>query len=501
MPTYYISPSGVDTNNGLGPDASHATNKPWLTINKAMATGSPVLPGDIVYIGPGVYYNAGGAVPIVPISGITSTASPTTFEGDPDNRQGFKDGSGVRLAPGICHVTTRTSTNGLGGTLTDTSHLFGLSTNGPDGLIFRNLSLEADPLNGFIFLVNWATVTTLLVEDCRLSGNSVIGGTAGAPTAARNWTIRRCVVIGGTLLSGSNSNAAATADADLAVLFENNLLLGARIGQLALGASGGNIAGGIIFRGNTIFGTGSSILNSLALRVSTVTPCRVERNIAVGAVWVSAGTAGHFVDDGRNVDCSQAASVNFTPAGTSISSPAMLLNLPDLIKWGLALPVVDALGWAPEAAASVRRSGGTSTLADFRNRTVRPWGNGGPSVGCWESADLSQDTTSAITGGGANSLKLIGAGEVSLFIPVKAAATTITIITKSTSYGGTDYPQAILEPSGSLGYAGGSDTAVAATEETLSIGPFTPSVAGVIELRLVSRSTTPSSATYFDVLV
>jgi hypothetical protein len=52
--TYFISPSGNDSNNRLGADASHATNKPWLTLEKGMNTGSPVLPGDTIYIAPRV---------------------------------------------------------------------------------------------------------------------------------------------------------------------------------------------------------------------------------------------------------------------------------------------------------------------------------------------------------------------------------------------------------------------------------------------------------------
>ena len=36
MTTYYVSPNGSDSNNGLGPDASHASNKPFLTIGKIL---------------------------------------------------------------------------------------------------------------------------------------------------------------------------------------------------------------------------------------------------------------------------------------------------------------------------------------------------------------------------------------------------------------------------------------------------------------------------------
>jgi hypothetical protein len=498
--TYYISPSGSDANNGLGPDASHATNKPWLTFSKAMTGATPVVPGDTVYVGPGFYYSAGCTV----ITAITSSASPTTFEGDPDNRLGFKDGSGVRLTPGVCWATTRSAADTLGGPITLTTDLFNLNTNGPDGLIFRKLCLEAQVNNGSIFPVSLATVTGLTVEDCRLIGQAVIFGNTGAPTAGRGYRVRRCLILGGSLLTISNANAAATADADLDIVYEDNLCLGARMGSLAIGASGGNLGGGVIYRRNTIFACAAQSLVTTALRVSTVVPIRLTGNIHVASTTVGAGTAGHVVSDGYGVDVGIFTPSNYTPHATDVLQPAMLLNLPDLVKWGLAPPMYDVCGWSPDASASQRATGATVTLSDFRGRTPRPWGAGGPSVGAWEAASMSKDTSSAITGGGTNAVALTGAGETPspILVPVRSGvAITLTIKTKSTTYGGTNWPQAILEPRGSIGFAGLTATATSAAEQTLTLGPFTPTADGVVELRLVSRSTTPSSTTLFDVLV
>ena len=50
MTTYYVDfVNGLDANNGLGPDASDGTNKPWKTITKllgaaGMASGDTGLP-------------------------------------------------------------------------------------------------------------------------------------------------------------------------------------------------------------------------------------------------------------------------------------------------------------------------------------------------------------------------------------------------------------------------------------------------------------------------
>ena len=54
MATYYISNWGSDSNNGLGPDPTHASNKPWLTIAKALGAAG-IASGDTVYLCPGTY--------------------------------------------------------------------------------------------------------------------------------------------------------------------------------------------------------------------------------------------------------------------------------------------------------------------------------------------------------------------------------------------------------------------------------------------------------------
>lgn len=497
MADYYVSPHGSDANNGLGPDPTHATNKPWLTVAKATNTGSVVVPGDTVWIAPETIWASGGT----PIAAIASVASPTTFRGDPLNSRGFKDGSGVLLPPRETVLTTRTSGTGFGVAIGSVSDLFNLNANGVDGLTFRDLVLECDVDNGSLFSVNYATVSDLLIEDCRLIGLYVFGGNNGVPTAGRNWRMRRCVQLGGlTFQAGNLTAAAATADADLDIIVEDCLLLGVRLGSFALGGAGGNLAGGIIFRNNTIIATAANALATVASRVSTVTPIRLLGNMVVCSVFVNAGTAGHVVDDGDNAELASFGSSNYTrnTAAGSARQPGLLLELPDLVKWGLRLPFADFLGWSPIAHANQRASDIAVTRADFRNRTVRPWG-AGASVGYVEANPASQDTGSQITGGGANSLKITGQGEVSLFIPVTAAATTIAVTTKSSGYGGTNYPQLILVANPALGIASDlTDTAAAGTEEALSVGPFTPTAAGVVEVRLVSRSSSVSSATYFD---
>ena len=52
MATYYLDfVNGSDANNGLGPDASHASNKPWKTLGKLLGA-SGFASGDTAYLSP-----------------------------------------------------------------------------------------------------------------------------------------------------------------------------------------------------------------------------------------------------------------------------------------------------------------------------------------------------------------------------------------------------------------------------------------------------------------
>jgi hypothetical protein len=55
MTTYYVDPvNGLDANNGLGPDASAVSNKPWKTLAKLLGAAG-FASGDTAYLAPGTY--------------------------------------------------------------------------------------------------------------------------------------------------------------------------------------------------------------------------------------------------------------------------------------------------------------------------------------------------------------------------------------------------------------------------------------------------------------
>lgn len=501
MATYFISPSGSNSNNGLGPDASAATNKPWLTLAKAMNTGSPVVPGDTVYLAPGYFFSSS----MTPIAGISSSGSPTKFIGDPLNVQGFKDGSGVLLAPGIPWVTTRSAVDTIDGDISSTSVLFVANTNKPSGLQFSFMMLEGGGSNAAhaIWQFDLAGGTDTLFSDCLLSCRRILASQSGAPTAGLNITLQRCTIFCRDAVAISTTTAAATANADLNITLRECLIFGAITGgtNMAIGASGGNLGGGVHVIDSTCFC--DNFITTVALRVSTVAPvtysgCTVQSYF--NSTQINCGTSGQVIDSGYNRKFCGSADTNVTLAGTSVKNPAPNFVLPHLVTWGLELPRADFMGWSDAAHSAQRFSASGSVLPDFRGRTPKPWGSGA-SIGYIEAGLFAQDATSAISTGGTNSAKITGAGELSLFVPVDASATTISVTTKSGSYGGTNWPQLIVVANPSVGLM--SDQVIAATsasEQIVTSPSFTPTVQGVVEVRLISRSSSTTSTTNFDQL-
>jgi hypothetical protein len=224
--------------------------------------------------------------------------------------------------------------------------------------------------------------------------------------------------------------------------------------------------------------------------------------VIFAGIPLSSGDVGQIIDDGYNrySPYGSNGNINVTSPASSIAGVMPLFNLPDVVKWGIELPRADVFGWSDRAPTSVRFSGGSATgELDWRGRTARPWG-GGPSIGYVEAPDLTQDTSSAITSGGTNSLKLVGAGEHwPIDVALDGNINTITVVTKSTSYGGTNYPQLVLEANPAISLAAQTATATSASEQTLTLSGLS-GISGAARLRLVSRSSSTTSVTYFDLL-
>lgn len=211
MATYYVSKDGNNANNGLGPDASHATNKPWLTFGKALST---LTSGDVAYIAPGVYRE---------VNTLSATwASETIFRGDPRNVQGFRNGSGVRVPPGAVRITGYTTNDTTAGSASAV-----LTTNGKSYGSFEDLYFH--PYQGVKAIdADDGASTNLRFTRCYLQAVSGAGIYLRANYGVvSNFTLENCIVCsGGSGQAFRFSTVTGTgSDWDANVILRNNVLI------------------------------------------------------------------------------------------------------------------------------------------------------------------------------------------------------------------------------------------------------------------------------------
>lgn len=493
MATFYVSTNGSDANNGQGPDASHATNKPWLTLGKALGAAG-IASGDTVYVAPGVYR----AVTTV---NMTSPVAETFVLGDPQNGQGFKDGSGVLTPAGDVRLSAYTTND-----TSAPSASVVLTLNARDLLTFRNLVFHGG--TGACVNNNAGSVSCTFQDCLFITGQNVPAIIAAASAdVAVNLTVDRCVICGG----GGNAAVditlptSAVADYDSNILIRNCLIFNCHRGVFV--ASSGAAAfkgGGVKFYGNTLMGFSSAgFVTNSAGTLSTTIPCLVYNNVFnANVTGLSAATSGQITEDFNLIWC-LTPRTNVTAGGSSKTSPnhAWLFEMgQDCISGRLPrrfmTPTFDspALGFGNQSVGN--------TL-DYCGRS-RP--SGGKSVagtvGYLERHDTAERETTTVDAG-SNAAKIIGPGDHDLLIPVDAAATTITIRARfDTNHGAGSKPQAILLASPDIGVTTSTATVTAAVDtwQTLTLGPFTPTAKGWVTLRLVSRAAAGNGVAFFDTL-
>lgn len=507
MTVYYGSAlTGNDSWNGRSPNPGGAGVGPWKTIGKSVNTGSVLLPGDTCYYAGGKYYNEQN---ISPIASITSSISPTAIRGDPGNVQGFLDAEGNRLPAARCYVTTRLSTESASG-VSSTSAVLNLGAVDAAGLQFYNFFFESLGLTS----TNSGTITVdprrwtdgQMIDCVVVSSAACIFCSGQAPTAGRNWLFRRPIWISGGARPAFFFNpvaAAATADADLNITIEHGLCIGDIQFNPGTGV-GSNAGGGLHVKGMTGIGPGNSsafLVMGTTGRHSTVTKSTIEGCIVFGGFTtiVSSVDTGCFVSKGSNlsIGCFTAPTTVPDGPGDVRNAPAHLV-LPDLLKSGLVTDLNDIFGVWSDMDNILRFSGWDNTSPDFRGTTTRPWA-GGATPGYLESGNFVQDRTSQLTGGGATSFAIYGRGERLFPFQLDPVSTTITVLTKSTAYVGTDWPSIILQENPALGITQVTATATDATEQTLTIS-ITPTNTGAGVLRLRSGNGGKSGWTFFDVV-
>lgn len=509
MTVFYADFSnGNDANNGLGPDASHATNKPWKTIAKALGA-SGMASGDTLYLAPGSFRE------VVTVA-MTSATAETSIIGDPANAQGFKDASGVLVPPGDV-VWTGYTTDDV--TAPSTTSLLTLA--GRDFLTFRNIVMVGSNVDPSV--VNAATgtsATNITFRDCVLIAGNIAGRIVRCETAAgvaASWTIDRCTIIGNSPTAGSvgvilNRHSA---DYDANVQITNCLFInptGGSTGNVRVSSTGAGtgLGGGVDLVSCTVFG--GCALSTADANLSTSIPCTITGSIlyAPGTSGaIQANTAGQITED-YNWIWATTRDTNVTDGANSVSSTGGPPRAP-LFEFGQArISGRQARPFLMPAPGSPFLNFGVSGApsVDHLNRP-RPAGSGlaasagvGVAVGAYERHDTAQQELTTVDASGSG-LVIVGPGDHDLKIPVDATATTISIKGRyDTSHGTTNKPQVLLLANAKLGVSAQTLTmsAAANTWETLTTSSFTPSTKGVVTIRLVSRSAAGGGKAFFDTL-
>jgi hypothetical protein len=487
--TYYVDPvNGLDANNGLGPDASHATNKPWQTLFKLLGS-SGLTSGGIAYLAPGVYRENNITC------NMTNPTAPTDIIGDPANAQGFKTAAGARVASGQVQWTAYSPNDKSATTLNQLLGINGRSfltfaniyfiggrnamivnADSPGGnLTFRNCSFTSQQLR--CIRIGLTPLTpNILIDACRFytfnAGTGVefqFNRTAGLDYDA-NCTVQRC-------------------------LFQAQ---GSPVIAIASTGSGAGLGGGVRILDCTVLAGGDAIYVQDA-NVSLSYPTRVTRCfISAEANALRATTTGQLYEEFNLITAgTPRANVPVGKGSNSDFSYAPLLHFGQEQAWGAQV----RLQGTPMAASPLIGFAGGGLGNDLLDNP-RPSGATGNALGAVGALERynnwGQETTTVRTG--ANALSVTGPGVQDFDIPVDAAATTVSVYLRhDANYTGPDPELRIVRGE----EAGVPDIIAPVTSGAPDVweqvsATFTPTSAGIVTLRLVSQDRAGTGKAFAD---
>jgi hypothetical protein len=572
MTTYYISKNGSDSNNGLGPDASHATNKPWLTIGKALGA-SGIASGDTVYIAPGIYRE-------VNTIAMTSPTVETKVIGDYTNAQGFKDSSGVLIAAGEIVNSNYIQANAP--EFAGPNAAGPINLNGRDFLTFENIIFFAGSSNCIVSTTTHARNIT--IRKCTLiecSNVAAISHTVAADEAS-TWIIEKSIIVvqAGNSAITITFTTSSSADYDANIIIRDCLIVGQNgVNVTATGAASFK-GGGVYIRGCTIIASSSGVVTGSA-NVSTTFPVAV-RNCRVQSfsIGVNANTSGQITEDWNQLACPSprtnvTAGVNSMISNTQASfmewgqsrlygflarapftlvsgmignmfgnevataSDTDLFNRPNPAGGGKVSSIATDSGTATAGAASTLTDSGKSwTVNAFSEMVVEITGGTGSGqfrtittntatvltvLPAWSTNPASGSTYSIYHRGklkfigahgrhdtaiketttvrtGSNAIVIVGPGDHDFNLAVDAVSTTVSVYMRyDTLHGTTNKPQMKIINGEECGVSEATATMTSGidTWEQISLN-FTPARAGIITIRLLSRSAVGNGKAFAD---
>jgi len=493
MATYYVcSSTGSDANNGLGPDASHASNKPWLTIQKCLGAAG-ISSGDTVYIGPGTYRE------VVTVA-MTSAVAETSVLGDPGNAQGFKTAAGVLVSAAEVIWTAYTTNDTTAPSASATLNLAGR-----DFLTFQYITFVQG--SSYVVQADTNTSTNITIRDCSLmaTGTTNMISITGAFSVVANWLVERTVFFGsGASVFNIQPATGAGADWDLGFVVRNCAYYGAgsSSGFLAVVQASGGLAnkpGGVLVYNCTVIGAG---IMWTATDVSTTIPCQVNNSVNVAfsvGGSVKATTLGMLVEN-YNYLRNSTTHNNVTQGANTVT------NNNRAPTWNAGQELL--YGWTPRMFMEPKTGSwpltfgndGTYTTAEDFLGLPRPGGGASATKGIGylgRGNTFTKETGTVRTG--TNAMSITGPGTQDFQLPVDATSTTASVYVRwDATYAGTKPLMKVLN-GGECGVTDATATATGASGswEQLSLN-FTPARAGIVTIRLQSSDTNGAGVMYVD---
>lgn len=508
MTTFFVdSVNGADANNGLGPDASAGTNKPWKTIAKALGA-SGIASGDTVYLSPAGPFRENVTV------AMTSATVTTSVIGDPGNAQGFKTSGGAAVAPGPI-VWTDYLTNDK----TAPANGNPLILAGRNFLSFQYIQFVAG--QGNCVQATSATTKNISFTDCAFSATSFsnASGSALVFTAtfatALNLTVDRCTFIwpmsGANVIYINSLPTGTGADYDANVLVTNCLFVcgGTNVIRVDGSGAGANKGGGVRVRNITTIGGNDVVFKcNDSANHSTSIPNTITNSVlsAGQGTCLAANASGQLTED-YNIIVAATPRSNVATGTHSISngSYATMFHFGQERIWGM----LQRIFGEPMAGSPLLGFGndGNQTAYDGYNRP-RPAGGGqapavsspqSPATGWLDRGNTSAQGTSPAPPSGTHTWQGTGPWYQDFLLPVSAVSTTVAISDQfDGSYTGTK-PQLLILANPAIGVSGQTvtDAGASGSWNTLSASPFTPTASGFVTVRIVSGDTSGVSVVEF----
>lgn len=379
MATYYVNgTTGSNSNNGT------STTTPWLTIGKALATGTTVVAGDTINIAPGRY----AETVTVAVSG--SSGSPINIHGDADGAifgtagqiiwSGFTSGDDAAPTGVPCNIQAN------------------------DWLTFEDLIFHGDDSNANASCVNsTATAQNITfrrcVFHCQGGGYGIHIQTNGTTQAF--WTVDKCSFFGrGRGIQVTHALANQTSNTDLDIQITNCVFVVSVAGvQTTTSGTVGTPAGrpGGVDITNCTFIGGTYAFRQSSIQFSSAIPCTVTNCLALAhntAGLNSAGVDGTTGATGavtesynRVVDCNLGLDNITQGTGTIVSGIHGIDAHASLIQ-----NIMERAYFAPPVSGIVNGDGDSSVqpsldiLGDSRTGTS--------TVGAYLDTDLAPATAS-----------------------------------------------------------------------------------------------------------